>query len=211
MRTLIDGYNLMHARGLMERDFGPDGLRRARTRFLDDLAASLGPLDSAGAVVVFDAAHPPPDRPDRAKHKGLTILFAVDDEDADARIEAILASHPTPKAVTVVSTDHRVRVAAIRKGARSLSCDEFLSQVADRGRKKKEAPAPALSPEETARQQGPSAAEAAFWMNTFAHVDEEPGLRDAPGDGFAPTDDEIARIVREVEGEPPGGGRKKRS
>ena len=44
MRTLIDGYNLMYALGLLGKRHGPDGFRKVRTRFLNDLAGALGAI-----------------------------------------------------------------------------------------------------------------------------------------------------------------------
>ena len=55
MRYLIDGYNLMYAGGLLGKRLGPDGFRKVRTRFLNDLADALGPLDAHQTTVVFDA------------------------------------------------------------------------------------------------------------------------------------------------------------
>ena len=55
MRTLIDGYNVMFAAGLMARRFGPDGFRKVRQRFLNDLAATLDPVEAHLTTVVFDA------------------------------------------------------------------------------------------------------------------------------------------------------------
>src|SRR5438093_12747477 len=109
MRTLIDGYNLMHAVGLLGRRFGPDGFRRARLRFLNDLAAALGPVEAHQTTIVFDAAAPPEHAPRESTHKGLTVLFAVGDENADERIELLIAQHSAPKSLTVVSSAHRVR------------------------------------------------------------------------------------------------------
>src|SRR3954470_14985209 len=77
MRLLIDGYNLMYALGLMGRRFGPEGFRQVRTRFLNDLAAALDPLEAHQTTVVFDAAEPPDHVPHELRHQGLTVLFAV--------------------------------------------------------------------------------------------------------------------------------------
>ncbi len=52
MRTLIDGYNVMFAAGLMARRSGPDGFRKVRQRFLNDLAATLDPVEAHLTTVV---------------------------------------------------------------------------------------------------------------------------------------------------------------
>ena len=198
MRIVIDGYNLMYAKGLMDRTFGPEGLHKARQRFLSDLAAAFGPMELAGIVVVFDAAHPPPNRPRSAVYRGITVLFAVDDENADERIEKLIAAHSTPKTLTVVSSDARVRQAAERRRARAVSADAFLADLVER-RPRIDAAAPPASAEDRAKQNGLAPAESRFWMETFAHVAEEPGLaRALRAADFVPTDDEIRAIEREV-------------
>ena len=202
MRTLIDGYNVMHARGLMPGKFGPDGLRKVRHRFLVELAAALDPSEARETTVVFDAAAPPADRPDRMMLKGLTVLFAVGDENADARIEALIAAHSAPRSLTVVSTDQRVRQAAQRRRARAVTSDEYLTRLSEGRKGKIELPVSRPTAEELARQDGLGAAEAAYWLAEFADLADEPGVREGlRASDFVPTDDEIARIEREVRDE----------
>ena len=50
--------------------------------------------------VVFDASAAPEDRPKQSTHKGLTVIYAVDEENADARIEQLIAAHSSPKGLT---------------------------------------------------------------------------------------------------------------
>lgn len=200
MRTLIDGYNLMHAKGVMAGRFGPDGLRKARHRFLVELAAALDPIEAKATTVVFDAADPPADRPDRQSLKGLTILFAVGDDSADARIADLIAAHPAPKALTVVSSDIQVRQAAQRRRCRVLTSDDYLDGLAERKRRASRIEVPRAV--EEARDRTPSASEAAFWLAEFADLQREPGLADSLRAGdFVPTDEELARIAREVRDE----------
>src|SRR5690348_1920712 len=101
MRLLIDGYNLMHAAGRMSRRFGPDGLRRARHRFLNDLAAALGPERAGQATVVFDASSLPLNQAPESSHKGMTVIYAIEDDDADTRIEWLIARDSAPRSLTV--------------------------------------------------------------------------------------------------------------
>jgi uncharacterized protein len=202
MRILIDGYNLMHAVGLLGRKFGPDGFRKARHRFLNDLAAALDPVEVHQTTVVFDAAAPPDHVPNETRHKGLTVLFAVDDESADERIEWLIAHHSAPKTLTVVSTDHRLREAASRRRARAVSADAFWTEL--QGRRRKPSAPPPPSAEERAREHGLSAQESDFWLAAFADLAEEPETRQAlEGDRPHITDDDIARIEREVREEDP--------
>jgi predicted RNA-binding protein with PIN domain len=200
MRTLIDGYNLMHARGLMQGKFAPDAFRKARHRFLADLAAAMDPVEAHQTTVVFDASTPPHNRPSRQKVKGIEVVFAVGDENADERIEKLIASHSAPRSLTVVSSDLRVRQAAERRRAKVVLSDDFLSGLSNR-RRKPEA-APALSAEEQARNRGLSTTESAFWMAEFADLADEPGIKEGlRASDFVPTDDEIARIQAEIDRE----------
>jgi len=125
MRHLIDGYNLMYALGLPGKRQGPDGFRKLRTRFLNDLAAALGPVAAHQTTVVFDASDPPGHLPRQSLHKGITVVFAVDDENADERIERLIAAHSSPKLLTVVSSDQRIRQAATRRKARAVTAEVF--------------------------------------------------------------------------------------
>ena len=213
MRTLIDGYNVMFAGGLMGERFGPDRFRKVRHRFLNDVAAAFSPVECRATMIVFDATHPPPDRPDSTSHKGMTILFAVRAESADEQIEALVAAHSSPKTLTVVSSDHRVRRAALRRRAQVMSADEYLTLMDDRKRRRPigltrpaVAPAPAPAPDSDAdeRPGAPSPLESAYWMAEFRDLAaSEEGRAIGRGDAAFPTDDELARIAREVAAEGP--------
>ena len=113
----------------MGRKFGPDGFRKVRQRFLNDLAATLDPVEAHLTTVVFDANDAPGHVPASTRHKGITVLFAVDHDSADERIEDLIAHHSSPKTLTVVSSDHRIQKAATRRKARVLSADEFLTRM----------------------------------------------------------------------------------
>lgn len=200
MRTLIDGYNVMHAAGLMSRRFGPDGLRKARHRFLNDLAASLEAIEAHQTTVVFDSASSLDEAPRQTRHKGLTVLFAIGDENADERIELLIAKHSAPKGLTVVSSDHRIRDAARRRKANVQTADAFLTMLEERRSSRKKTRREPRDTTESARLESPNAEEAAHWAEVFRDVHDEP---DSPGGGGGAllTDEEIERIEREVEEE----------
>ena len=204
MRILIDGYNLMFAGGLLGKKFGPDGFRQVRTRFLNDLADTLGPLDAHETTVVFDSSSAPADLPQRSVFKGLSVVFAVDNENADERIEELIAGHSAPKSLTVVSSDRRIRLAASRRKALAITADDFWVKLDDRksrrfGEPETEIPAaPAVRPPE--RKLTPE--ESAYWVHEFRDLDQRPETREALN-GETPflTDEEIAEIERQVERE----------
>ena len=127
MLWLIDGYNLMYAAGVLDgREIRRESFQRKRRRFLSDLADALGPERCRETTVVLDASTPPSDFPLKTVYQGLNLIFALGDENADARIETLIAAHSAPKSLTVVSSDRRIRRAAQRRRARTLSADEFL-------------------------------------------------------------------------------------
>src|ERR1700761_4481913 len=173
MRTLIDGYNLMFAAGLMGKRFGPDGLRKARPRFLNDLAGKLGAVESHLTTVVFDVRKAPDGRPAEASHKGIRTVFAVANPTADERIDELIRAHPDPKRLTVVSSDNQVRASARRRGASSLTSDEFLDRLDRAVREARDAPAPA-GPEKPSSL---SEAEAAFWAREFGEIERSGDLK----------------------------------
>lgn len=213
MRILIDGYNLMHAVVLTAgHRLGPDGLRKRRRRFLNDLAERLGPDEASQTTIVFDASQAPAGLSHEGLHKGMTVLFAAQGEEADERIEHLIAHHPAPKGLTVVSSDHRIRLAAKRRRASVKTADEFWSELEDRRRRKSRRPfasrpaptpaptsAPAPEPE---RPDAPGAAEAAYWLEQFRHVAESLEAHEVFRHvDFVPTDEEVAQIAREVDEE----------
>src|SRR5262245_26205025 len=119
MRWLVDGYNVMHAGGRLGSKLSREGFRHARRRFLDEISAALGADVARETTVVFDASIHPGDFALDATHRGLRILFALGDENADARIEEIIAGHANPRTLTVVSSDRRIRQAAARRRAKA--------------------------------------------------------------------------------------------
>lgn len=202
MRLLIDGYNVMFAQGLVGKRYGIDHFRKARTHFLNKLADALGPVETQLTTVVFDASTPPHDLPPQSRHKGMTILYAVNDEDADERIEKLIAAHSAPKNLTVVSSDHRIRQAATRRKARVLTADLFLVDLESRKRNARKAPL--INPPNSKKTQEPtlSAGESAYWLNEFRDLENMPETREMMGNEMGlPSDDEIAEIEREIERE----------
>ncbi|HZW33710.1 MAG TPA: NYN domain-containing protein [Isosphaeraceae bacterium] len=207
MRWLIDGYNVMHAGGRVGRQLGREGFDRARRRFLDDLAGAMGPDRAAGTTVVFDANLPPRDFPLETTYHGLRLVFALGDENADARIEWMIGQDPNPAQLTVVSSDRRIRLAAARRRARPMTAERFWDWIDDL----RERPAgadgsrravPVSSPSRDPRDEMTSE-ERDLWLSTFRELGEDPETRQA----LAPhasllTDAEIAEIQRQVDGEP---------
>jgi predicted RNA-binding protein with PIN domain len=204
MRWLIDGYNVMHAGGRLGPKLSREGFRRARRRFLDELSAALGPQAARQTTVVFDASVHPGDFALDAHYRGLGILFALGDENADARIEQLIAADADPRTLTVVSSDRRIRQAAVRRRSRSLTADQYwelIDDLKERSRFKAKTEVPvATTPRD--RQPQPVADESAHWLEAFRDVDDLPEIQQALAPNRALlTDAEIAEIEREVERE----------
>ena len=204
MRHLIDGYNVMYAGGLLGKRLGPDRFRKVRNRFLNDLADALGPVESHQTTVVFDASDAPAEFPHETTHKGIAVIYAVDDADADERIEHLILQHSAPKTLTVVSSDRRLRRAAERRKAVAVSAESFWETL-DTLRERKQAPKSAPSPPrpDPPRDRAVSAAESAYWLREFGDRDARPETREALGANDNPmlTDAEIAEIEREIDRE----------
>jgi predicted RNA-binding protein with PIN domain len=159
---LIDGYNLMHACGVVRPGLPAGGLERARTLFLDWLAErSKG--RAAVLRVVFDAQDAPGPSPE-SDHGGVRVRFAFH-RTADDEIEELLAAEPQPARVTVVSNDGRIREAGRRRGCPIAACEEFVDWLIDDSPTKSEASHP---PEPDKPDPHPTPDEMAAWLTAFS-------------------------------------------
>ncbi len=200
LRILIDGYNLMYAVGALGERRGPDAFRRKRTRFLNDLAARLGADRAAETTIVFDAASAPEHLPQEQFHNGLSVVYAIGHDSADACIERIISAHSTPKQLTVVSTDHRIRLAAKRRRAAALTADEFWSRLDDDLKLVQRRLAAPIADNLPERPEFSTPEETRRWLAAFADVEQDPEvLAELKKTRPILTDDEIRQIEREVE------------
>lgn len=200
MRWLIDGYNVMHAGGRISPGIKPEPFRRARRRFLDEVADALTPEMANETTIVFDANSPPTDFPLDSIYRGMRVLFALGDENADARIEMLIAKHGTPKTLTTVSTDRRIRQAATRRRGGTMTADQYWQLIDDR----KERIRPVRRPPkvDVPKPRPPVVDETAFWLEAFAELNEGPDVQQLSArDEAMLTDAEIEQIEREVENE----------
>ena len=129
MSLLIDGYNLLHAVGIIGRGIGPGGLERSRLALLNFLVESLDPKEAATATVVFDAREPPPGAPRAINHRGIKVLFSAGYPDADAMLDELIRAESAPRRLTVVSSDHQVQRSARRRKARAVDSDVWYAEI----------------------------------------------------------------------------------
>ncbi len=169
MRYLIDGYNLLHATGdLLGRTGRPHGLEKARLALLGRLIALHGD-DISCVTVVFDARNAPPGAESQHDYKGVHILYALREE-ADDLIETLIRQESSPRQLTIVSDDHRLKDAARRGKCPSVGCLDYLEQA---GRPALTRPAA----DGSAKPQSVSAEETQRWLAEFADLADDPKLK----------------------------------
>ena len=187
MAILIDGYNLLHAAGIIPRGIGAGTLQRARSALLNWLVAELEPDQVAETTVVFDAANPPPGLPRRVDHQGLTVLFSTDHENADAMLEELIRQAAVPKRLVVVSSDHRVQRAARRRRSIAIDSDVWYFDLRHQGKNS------AIEPPEETKPPAPlSATEVQHWLDEFGDLNDDLDQSDA----VPPQHQSLSRVPR---------------
>ena len=148
------------------------------------LARRSGAAVASETTVVLDASKPPATSRAYSTYHGLTVLFALGDENADAGSKLMIREHSSPKALTVVSSDNRIRLAASRRRCRSLTAEQFWELIDT----SEGALAPDQKPARDERkrvrqsQDGASQDDVSYWLGVFGELDETPEIRQ----GFAP-------------------------
>jgi predicted RNA-binding protein with PIN domain len=173
---VIDGYNLLHAMGILGGRVGPGGLEKARARLLGLLAGTFE-AESSAVTVVFDAAGAVPGGTPEIDDRGLHVMFAVGKQEADDVIERLIRQASAPKSLHVVSDDRRVQQAARRRHCVDLGCEDFLQRL-DKMRRR-QAPA-----EASGKPEGLSEEEMHRWLQEFGDVEKDPALRRAFEEDF---------------------------
>jgi predicted RNA-binding protein with PIN domain len=171
MTYLIDGYNLLHALGVLNRRVGPTGLEKARRRLLGLLRGAHG-NEAPAVTVVFDAAGAPPGAIEAQEYEGIQVRFAVRQPAADDLIEILIRQASAPRQLTVVSDDHRIQAAARRRQCIVLGCGDYLDSLERRR-------APQAPPRQApAKPAGSSAEETRHWLREFADLERDPDWKD---------------------------------
>lgn len=129
-RVIIDGYNLIFQCGLEGRSRSPMALERARDRLIKSLTLHLSDEQRSRTMVVFDAKDLPIKEVESISYKnGITIVYAVDYDEADSLIEELIIKNSIPKQLTLVSSDHRIHKAARRRRANPIDSDVWFDQL----------------------------------------------------------------------------------
>lgn len=187
MALLIDGYNLIHAAGIVGRGRGPGGLERSRLALLNFIVESLEPAELRRTIVVFDAAGAPPNLPELIEHRGLRVRFSRGYPSADDLLEELIQADTAPRQLTVVSSDHRLHRAARRRRAQAVDADRWYEAVLRRRAARVDRAGAATTATAVAGKQEsrPASPEVEYWLRQFV-VEDEPteavsgGLLDRP-------------------------------
>ncbi len=128
---MIDGYNLMHVTRFKPISNEMGELRRCREGLLSLLAEQLPASQFRKITVVFDSNQAPKNLPDHQQWRHIDIIFARNENSADDLIANLVQSHPHPRKLIVISSDHRVQNAATRRKATTLDSDTWFDAVLD--------------------------------------------------------------------------------
>jgi predicted RNA-binding protein with PIN domain len=172
MTFLIDGYNLLHAMGVLHGRTGPTGLEKARAALLGLLRGAHGD-EAAGITVVFDSNKTPPGATELQNYHGITVRFAIHEEEADDLIESLIHHDSAPRHLTVVSDDHRIQQAARRRHCTVLSCGDYLDWLTRHRRRRTHRPT-----DQPTKPEGVSREETQHWLREFAELADDPGLKE---------------------------------
>lgn len=173
MSFLIDGYNLLYALGRLTRQSGRAALAGARRWLVGQVAS--GHDASENVTVVFDGTVSGDAARDLQRRTQAQVRFSGG-QSADDLIEELIAAEPRPQQLTVVSNDHRLQMAARRRGCIVQTCLDYYEQQVMRPRAAVPAAAPA---DDDAVKPEVTEAETQQWIEAFRiDDDEDPLLRD---------------------------------
>lgn len=165
MRYLIDGYNLMHALGLVPAQVGPQGLEPARNRFLRQLS-TLIPARGEQITVVFDGQHAPADAQDAGTYQVIRYVYSRG-QNADDLIEELLARETQPRQLTVVTDDRRLQQSARHRSCRVSGCLDFYEHL------KNPPPLHGEGEVQEPARDPPSQEEVQRWLREFGFDDDD--------------------------------------
>jgi predicted RNA-binding protein with PIN domain len=165
MPYLIDGYNLLFAVGRLTARSGKGALEASRKWLLVEVVRWHGPEASA-VTVVFDASKAPPGRSGEREHGGVRVLFAQG-QTADDVIEELIRDESSPRSLTVVSDDNRIKNAARRRGCDVLGCLDYVERWHQPRPVSESVPQP-----ESAKPDDSTEEEKRRWLDAFKDIDD---------------------------------------
>lgn len=124
---IIDGNNLIHREAVGRAGEAGDfvSARWRLARRLDELAGRLAPR----VTLVFDGTRG--GRDEAFETSSIEVIFCPAHTTADTMIERLAVRHSRPERVLVVTSDRAERVTVEAAGVATMSCGNFLDQLAD--------------------------------------------------------------------------------
>ena len=123
MPYFFDGYNLYHALRKVSEEF-----QSLTPHLMCELIAQDMAHLRDKASVVFDG-HPLRGQFDEGMTIGaVTIVHSRSESDADTVLENMIQKNTAPRHLTVVSSDHRIKKAARRRRAQSLTSQDYIEE-----------------------------------------------------------------------------------
>ena len=165
MPFLFDGYNIYHAAAKIAEEWShitPRSLCKL-------IEADLFLLGDMGTIV-FDGTMARGQDWGAEPLGGLRVVYSGPDSDADTVLEKLIKDNTAPRRLIVVSSDHRLRTAAHKRKAISLTAQEYLLGLIQR----LETPPPAPPREPPEKRAGLTDAETREWMEFFGYDPDEP-------------------------------------
>jgi uncharacterized protein len=156
MPYLIDGYNLLWAIQGMDADSSHP---ISDIRLCQLLSRYLTMNDDSGEII-FDGIGPP-EKNVFNNLMNLGVIFVGKESDADTIIEDKIQLNTAPGRLTVVSSDRRLRLAARKRKAVCVKCEEFWNGLCKQLSHKN----PQKEPAE--KQTGLNEAETNLWLDFF--------------------------------------------
>ncbi len=129
LKTVIDGYNLLHQTPVMQSGSGPAWLHQQRINLIQELAKLLTPEERRTTICVFDA------HTDRSPNttdfvlEDIRVCFAHHHREADDFIEDLIDQHRSPRSLLVVSSDRRIQNAAKYRQAQTIDSRDWFDRI----------------------------------------------------------------------------------
>lgn len=164
MPYIIDGYNLLHSihpaprRGGIHKE-GPDSEPISDIRLCRIISGYLKLIDEKGEIV-FDGTGPR-DKGGFDNISNLEVIFAGLNSDADTVIEDKIIASTSPKRLTIVSSDRRLRDAARKRKAIVVKSQVFWDNLQKQISRKRKVKEP------LAKRHGLSESETEQWLDFF--------------------------------------------
>ena len=130
MKYLIDGYNVIFECGLHGKHVSGQSVAEARNRLLREIASHVPEQQHAAITVVFDASRRMiREEMDKEFFVNIAVLYSINFDDADEMIEHLIGQHSVPGQLTVVSSDHRLHKAALRRKAKPIDSGDWYDML----------------------------------------------------------------------------------